>query len=546
MLEDLRATIRGLRQSPSFTLTVIGVFALGFGTATAVFAIADGVALRGLPFDDADRVVAVVEHDTRAATTAGGGLTSAPTFLDWRRLQTPFEHLAAVGNVSFRTRTPTGEPEDAVAQSVSWEFFPVLRVAPVLGRAFGPGDEVVGRHRVVVLSHAYWQRQFGGAPDVMGRTIELNEERWEVLGVMPPGFTYPVGTSRPTDLYVPLAFSDVERSRASGRAYFYSGIGRLKPGVTLTQADREMARLASVLDRQHPGWSPDRTAGVTTLQEHLVGRVRPWMLLLLSAVGLVLLVAGINVAGLILARTSARRRDMCVRAALGASRWQLVRGPLAEALVLAFGGAAAGLALALAVVRVLRAWLPFGLPRVAAIVIDWRVVSAAFGVAAVTGVACGLIAGLLATRQHAGVPLVAVAARRRPAWVAGGSERALVVAEVGLTMLLLVGAGLFARSFVSLLRVDSGFDPNGVLALAVGAPADLRSPTSPPPAATRRSSSVCSTPFVACPACSWPARSRADFRSVADGVVPALNCPVAANSRAPTTMSTSVGSRPTT
>jgi putative ABC transport system permease protein len=218
MVNDLLAAIRGLRKAPSFTLVALAVLALGIGTATAVFSVVDGVVLRGLPFDDADRVVAVVEHDARAADTLGGGLTSAPTFLDWRRLQAPFEHVAAVGNVSFRTRTPMGEPVEAVAKSVTWEFFPVLRIAPILGRAFVPDDEIVGRHRVVVLGHAYWQQQFGGAPDVIGRALDLNGERWQVVGVAPAGFTYPVGTSRPTDLY-----SRTTRSTPSSRRSAHAG-----------------------------------------------------------------------------------------------------------------------------------------------------------------------------------------------------------------------------------------------------------------------------------------------------------------------------------
>jgi predicted permease len=479
MLNDLLAAIRGLGKAPSFTLVALGVLALGIGTAAAVYAVVDGVVLRGLPFEDADRVVAVVEHDTRAAQTLGGGQTSAPTYLDWRRLQTPFEHIAAVGNVSFRTRTSTGEPVEAVAQSVTWEFFPVLRITPLVGRTFVPDDEIRGRHRVVVLSHAYWQQRFGGAPDVVGRTLDLNEEPWQIVGVAPAGFTYPLGAARTTDLFVPLAFTDVERSRESGHAYFYSAIGRLKPGVTAPQADREMARLATILDRQHPDWSPGRTARVVTLQERLVGRVRPWMLLLLSAVGLVLLVACINLAGLMLVRTTTRSYDMSVRAALGASRWQLVRGPLAEALVLALAGAAAGVALAQGFVQVLRAWLPFGLPRVAAVVIDGRVVSAALGTAVAIGLVCGLVPGLLATRHGGGTRLAAGGRSTTPGTSGRRLRSGLVVIEVALTMLLLVGAGLFARSFVSLTRVDSGFDPSGVLALAVGAPVDPGSPASP-------------------------------------------------------------------
>ncbi len=260
MLDDVRAAIRSLWKTPSFTFVALGVLALGIGTSAAVFSVVDGVVLRGLPFDDAGRVAAVVEQDTRAAETHGGGFTSAPTYRDWRRLQTPFEHLAAVGDASFRARTSMGEPVEALAQSVTWECFPVLRIAPILGRAFGPDDEVVGRHHVVILGHAYWQQQFGGARDVVGRTLDLNDERWQIVGVAPAGFTYPVGASRSTDLYVPLAFTDVERSRASGHAYFYSAIGRLKPDITLAQAEREMARLAAILDRQHPDWSPGRTA----------------------------------------------------------------------------------------------------------------------------------------------------------------------------------------------------------------------------------------------------------------------------------------------
>jgi hypothetical protein len=281
MLSDLYAAIRSLWKARSFTLIALSVLALGIGTATAVFSVVDGVVLRGLPFDESDRVIAVVEHDTRSADTLGGGLTSAPTYLDWRRLQTSFEHLAAVGNVSFRTRSSMGEPVTAMAQSVTWEFFPVLRVAPLLGRWFLRDDEVRGRHRVVVLGHAYWQQQFGGAPDVVGRTLDLNDEQWEIVGVAPAGFTYPIGASRSTDFFVPLAFSEAEQSRGSGHAYFYSAIGRLKAGASVARADQEMARLATILNQQHPDWAPGRTARVVTLQERLVGRVRPWMLLLL-------------------------------------------------------------------------------------------------------------------------------------------------------------------------------------------------------------------------------------------------------------------------
>lgn len=487
MLNEFDVAIRSLWKAPSFACVALSVLALGIGTATAVFAVVDGVVLRGLPFDDAGRIVAVVEHDTRSADTLGGGLTTAPTYLEWRGLQTPFEHLAAVGSVSFQARTSMGEPVEAVAQSVTWEFFPVLRIAPLLGRAFLPDDEVPGRNRVVILGHAYWQQQFGGAPDVIGRTLDLNDERWQIVGVAPAGLAYPVGTSRQTDFYVPLAFSDAERSRDSGRAYFYSAIGRLRAGATLAQADQEMARLAANLNQQRPDWSPGRTARVVTLHERLVGRVRPWMLLLLSSVALVLLVACVNLVGLMLVRTTTRSHDLAIRAALGASTSQLVRGPLTEALVLALAGAGLGIALANGIVRVLRAWLPFGLPRVAAVVIDWRVVLVALGAAVATGLACGLIPGILAARHDARARLVTGGRTITPGTGGRRLRSGLVVIEVALTTVLLVGAGLFASSFFSLMRVDSGFDPTGVLALAVGAPPDPRWPT---PRATGRGSDV--------------------------------------------------------
>ncbi|HEY3380135.1 MAG TPA: ABC transporter permease [Vicinamibacterales bacterium] len=280
---DLLLALRVLRAQPGCAAVALGVLALAIGAATAIFSVVDAVVLRSLPFDDSNRILAVVEHDPKRVETLGGGLTSAPTYLDWRHHQSSFEGLAAVGNTAFRSRTPSGEPSAARAQSVTWEFFQVLRAAPLLGRVIRADDEIRGRHHVVVLGHAFWQRQFGGAPDVVGRTVDLDEQRWQIVGVMPPGFTYSVAGSRPTDLYVPLAFDEAECSRDSGQSFAYTAIGRLKPGVTLAQAGDQMGRMAAGLDRQYPTWTPGRTARVVSLQDRLVGRVRSWMLMLLAA-----------------------------------------------------------------------------------------------------------------------------------------------------------------------------------------------------------------------------------------------------------------------
>src|SRR5688572_26578479 len=208
MVEDLRTAVRSLRKAPAFTLVALSILALGVGSATAIFSIVDAVVLRGLPFDEHDRIVAVLEQDTQRPTTSGGGTTTPQMYLDWRHLQGSFEAVTAVSNALFWIQNEGGEADVALALRVTPEFFPVFRVAPLLGRRFTSNDEVEGQHRVAILSYGFWQRRFGGSPDVIGQTLGLRqpgagtgEERWEIVGVMPPAFSYPVAQERPTDLY---------------------------------------------------------------------------------------------------------------------------------------------------------------------------------------------------------------------------------------------------------------------------------------------------------------------------------------------------------
>ena len=467
MREDFKAALRSLRQSPTFTAVALTVLALGIGSGTAVFSVVDAVVLRALPFDEHDRLAVVLEHDPTGKSVFGSGHTTAQTYHDWRRMQESFDGLAAVSNSSFRLKNENGEPADARGVNVTWEFFPMLRVTPLLGRNFTAEDEVDGRHRVVLLSYGFWQRRFGGAPDVVGKTIELSESSYEIIGVMPGGFQYPVAAERPSEVYTPMRIRNEDKVRGGSRNFNLIVIGRLKNGITLEHAGEQMNRVAEALDREHPKWGPGRRARVVTLQEHLVGKVRSWMLMLLGAVTLVLLIACANVANLMLARATVRQREMSIRSALGASRWRLVRGLLVEGLVLSLSGAAIGLLFAYLGVETIRAWLPAGLPRVASIGIDTRVLAAATA----TATLCGIIFGIVPALQSSRPDLTRALKDSGRSNTAGkGSQRlrgALVIAEVALAVVLLVGAGLFVGSFLRLVSIDPGFDYKNVLTFYV-------------------------------------------------------------------------------
>ena len=468
MRSDIVTAFRALLGSRGYTLVALVVLGLGIGAATAIFSVVDAVVLRGLPFDEHDRLGVVYENDTRHPVTFGLGTITPQTYLDWRRLQQPFQQITAVGNAQFRLKTEGGEPADARAQRVTSEFFSVLRVAPALGRTFNAADEVEGQHHVAILTYGFWQRRYGGSPGVIGRAIDLNETPYEIVGVMPASFSYPVGSDRPSDLLVPLAFTQSERVKAQNHNYNYTVIGRLKDGVSFGRATEQMWRLSEQLDAESPKWTPGRRAYVLTLHDHLVGKARGWMLMLLGAVVLVLLIACANVANLMLVRATGRAREMGIRAALGATPWRLVRGLIVEGVMLSLAGAALGVALAAAGVQVLRAWLPAGLPRVASIAIDYRVLLAATLAALATGLVFGIAPAVQSARPDLAGSLKdggrSATAGRRAQLLRG----VLVVAEVALAVVLLVGAGLFAGSFVRLMRVDPGFDYHDVLVLSVG------------------------------------------------------------------------------
>ena len=469
LLDDVRYAFRSLRQAPTFTVVALAVLALGIGSATAIFSVVDAVVLRGLPFDEHDRIVAVLEHNLRRPQNSGSTLPQ--NYLDWRARQRSFAHLAALNRITFHVRNERGGVDTVRGLRVTPEFFPVLRVEPAIGRAFAAADEP-GAHRRLILSYGFWLRRFGGA-DVIGRTIEVNREPWEIAGVMPRGFSYPVGSQQPTDLFAPLLFSAAERTRGGARSYQYTVIGRLQDGVSQAQADDDMRRVAAAVDAANPGFNslnPGGNVRLLTLHEMMVGRVRVWMLMLLGSVALLLLIACANVANLMLARATVRGREMGVRAALGASRWRLTRGLLVEGILLSLAAAAIGVVLSLWGVRALKEWMPDGIPRIADIAVDLRVLAATIAAAVLTGIAFGIVPALQGAKPNLAA---ALHAGGRSATASPGARRlrgALVVIEVALAVVLVVGASLFTASFVKVARIDPGFDYQGILALNVGVP----------------------------------------------------------------------------
>jgi putative ABC transport system permease protein len=473
MMDDLRAALRSLRSSSALTVVALVVLMLGIGATTAIFSVVDAVVLRGLPFDEHDRLVAVGGRMATARPDPARDplqlTVAAPqNYVDWAAQQQVFESIAAFGFSAFTLREPGLEPESLGALRVTAGFFEVLRRHPTLGRAFTAENEVDGQHRVAVLSHALWQRRFGGDPTLVGRSIPLEGDRYEVVGIMPPDFTYPIGAVRPTELWVPYVVPPNERVRRPDTYSSYlQSLARLKPGVSIEQAQAQLDQVAIALEQAHPIWNKDHRIGVRPLRDHLVGSVtKSWMLMLLGSVAIVLLIACANVANLLLARASAREREVGIRAALGASRWRLVRQLMVESLVLSIGGTVLSIVLAWWAIELLRASMPDNVPRVAAIALNLRVLAAAAGLAVITGLIFGVAPALQLSK-----PDLSSAFKDGARGTVGGARQrlrsALVVFEVAAAVVLLVGAALFIGSFVALMRIDPGFNPERVLTAQV-------------------------------------------------------------------------------
>ena len=453
LFSDVRFAVRSLIRSPSFSLTAIIALGLGIGATAGVFSLLQGVVLRPLPYKQPDRLVTI--WDTNREKGLAHEPISPVTFHDYRALDGVFEDAAAWWRPQLNLADETGDPIRVAAVETSENLFTVLGVQPALGRGFTVHPELFGPEQEAIISHRLWQTRFGGDPAVLGRSIRLNGFPYIVVGIMPVGFGFP----GETDHWQQLRWNLRNHSRG---AHFIEAIARLAPGVTPEQANRDLAALGVRLGNEFRGTNAGWTAKVIELDRETAGVFRPGLFALFGASALLLFIACINVANLLLARASARRREVALRAAIGASRGRLVRLFLTESLVLAVAGAALGLAVAVISIRTLIAASPVKIPRADAVTIDIPVLVFATIVAAITALAFGLLPAFVMSRAEL---QDALKDGSKGSVSQGRSMRSsLVVAEVALAVILLAGAGLLVRSVSRMLRVNTGVDPAFVLA----------------------------------------------------------------------------------
>src|SRR5216683_1342731 len=461
LLKDIRFAIRSLLKQPGFTAVVVITLALGIGVNTAIFSLVHAVLLRPLPFADSDRLVVVKAQNGKTGETLPS--MSPADFFDWKSQSKSFSNAAAYSGWSI-TLLEGEESELIPATRVTDEFFSTLAVPPLLGRTFTP-DEFNTGSSVVILSHRLWLRRFGGDPNIINKTLALAQGRVTVVGVMPEQFKLPASA----EAWTPVAQDSGEMHLRAAR--YFETVARLKPNVTPAQAEAEMRTIAARLASQYPESDSNWSVRLATLRETLVGDSRLPLLILLGAVGLVLLIACGNVANLMLARTATRHHELAIRAALGASRWQIVRQLIIESLLLSGISSALGLLLALWGVNAIVWLVPKDLrfPRIEEAQVNLAVLFFAFAVGLLVSVGLGLISGLKAARPNVQNSLTessrSVSAGVRLQRLRG----ALVVAEISLTLVLLAGAGLLIKSLMKLQRVDLGFNHDRLLVVPIGA-----------------------------------------------------------------------------
>jgi putative ABC transport system permease protein len=464
LLRDIRHVSRGLRRTPGFAIAVILTLALGIGGNTAIFSVVEQVLLRPLPYPNGDELVTLYE----AGLAAPGHFSVSPAnWLDWQRQSRTVAAFAAWRSSAF-TLTGSGEPVRVNAQLVSSEFFPLLGVAPLLGRTISERDDKPNAPLVAVISYELWQSRFARDPSTIGRVVQFSARSVEIIGIMPAGFRF---IYQDNDVWAPGGLDRNQNWReTAGR--FLRVVARLEHGTTVAAAQSEMRTIAQRLATAYE-FNKNTTVDVVPLREELTGQVQQSIVVLYAAVAVLLFIACFNVASLLLARAASRRRELAIRTSLGAGRLAIVRQLLVESSLLAIVGGALGVALARWSIRALLAFAPPDLLRVPNLTVDRRVFLYAIGVSVLTGIVVGLVPAMLAARRSV-----------VPSLRAGGSNvthaprlrQILVIAQVAMTVVLLCGAGLLARTVIALNRVNAGFDKHGVLTMNVILPATRYTP----------------------------------------------------------------------
>ena len=452
--QDFRYAVRMLRKSPGFTAVTALTLALGIGANTAMFSVVDSVLLRPLPYKDSERLVIVWEKPPKHERNSA----SAANFLDWREQNHVFDNLVGTTFASFNL-SGKGLPERVDGMRVSWDFFDLLGVKPVMGRSFVADDDRAGAPRVTVISHGAWQRRYGGDPQIIGRAITADGEKCTVIGVMPERFRF-FGNS---EMWMPLA---LDRAKVTRDFHFLVPLAKIKAGVSLAQARAEMSGIAKNIERAYPKSNKGWGAFVEPVREAVTQNQRQAVLVLFGAVGFVLLIACVNVANLLLAKAAVRQRELAIRSSLGAGRVRLVAQLLTESVLLALAGGVLGLVLALWFVRIVRAVVPsFLLSGFAEIGVDWRVLGFTFGLSIITGLFFGVFPAWRASKLNLHDILKEGG---RGTSGAGGHARfrnVLVASEVALSLVLLVCAGLMIRSLLAMGNVDPGIRPDHLLTM---------------------------------------------------------------------------------
>ncbi|HEY4285315.1 MAG TPA: ABC transporter permease, partial [Chthoniobacterales bacterium] len=462
LLQDLRFGMRMLLKNPGFTVIAVIALALGIGANTAIFSVVNAVLLRPLPYKNPERLVMVWEDNSKQGFPRD--TPAAPNYLDWRDQNHVFEGMAAMVDISVNL-TGTGEPERIDGRRVSASLFELLGVQPQLGRIFRSEEDQLGANSVVILSHGLWQRRFGGDPGIIGKPVNLNGKSFTVVGVMPRTFQFPTRTDQ---FWIPMAF-DAKEAKQRGNHYL-EVLARMKSGVSLQQAQAEMTTIATRLQQQYPETNTGIGAVVTPLHEHLVGDIKPALLILLGAVAFVLLIACANVANLLLARAAVRQKEIALRLALGASRSRMTRQFLTESVLLSALGGIVGLLFSVVGLNLLKRFIPPNISQVQAIGIDARVLVFTL----LISIATGLLFGLAPAVQMANSDLndtLKETGRDSAAGRHGNRIRGLlIISEVAVSFLLLIGAGLLINSFIHLRHVDPGFRSEKLLTMKIVLP----------------------------------------------------------------------------